>query len=106
MLSDVVGVTNVAALQIYTKLDCKQLSSNEEDTLQLHDSHVAFAKFSFNIYIFVLGINYISKVWHGTVTHSDKSFLPILVATLQLHEGLNHTIFVLTLYYSCDLYFQ
>ena len=52
MLSDVVGVTNVAALQIYTKLDCKQLLSNEEDTLQLHDSHVAFAKFSCNIFLF------------------------------------------------------
>ena len=38
-------IFDVAALQIYTKLDCKQLPSNKQDalTLQLHDADVGFA---------------------------------------------------------------
>ena len=104
------------------------MASNEEDTLtlQLHDFHVAFAIFSFNIFLLCTLIILAKFVMELQLTftllqlkillnlcaigkclsNSYKSFLPILVATLQLHEGLNRTIFVLTLYYSCDLYFQ
>ena len=59
-------------------------------------------------------INFTDKVGNGTVTHfyiipietlftlctfrkclsnSNKNFLPMLVATLQLYGGLNHTVF-------------
>ena len=45
-------IFGVAALQIYTKLDCTQLSSNGQDALalQLYDVDFGFAIFSFNIF--------------------------------------------------------
>ena len=91
------------------------MPSNGQDALtrQLYDADVAFSTFWFNIYLLWALIILVKLgmelqftftllrlktllnlcVFGKCLSNSNKNFLPILVATLQLYERLNHTIF-------------